>query len=153
MRRDLVRQHNSDMKDNSEFWQNSQQSTSHQERDVYRESYPNDLWLEGDPRPERDMYDNPDFNEDLPDSLNMKENMEQEFWEHGQPSPPPRVNSELSIIANDDDTTVASDVLDYDQTETHDYVRDVGEKEDLNELARMEKLQFIVKGDQVAHEF
>ena len=30
---------------------------------------------------------------------------------------------------------------------------DVGEKEDLNELARMEKLQFIVKGDQVAHEF
>ena len=83
------------------------------------------------------MYDNPDsntVNEDLARGLDMKANMEQDFWDNEDPSPPPRVNSELSIIANDDDTTVASDVLDNDQTETHFYIEDnageVGEEED-----------------------
>ena len=130
----------SDMKDNSELWQNSQQSTSLQDRNEYRESHQNDLWQEGNPRLEAtDMSDNPDFNtfdEDLPDSVNLKDNIEQDFWENrdGDPSPPPRVNSELSIIANDDDTTVASDVLDNDQTETHFYVDDdVREEEEEEE--------------------
>ena len=129
----MVRQHNPDMKDNSEFWQNSPQSKE------YRESYQADFWQEGNPSPETNaVYDNPDFNrvtEDLANSINIKDNIEQDFWENGDPSPPPRVNSELSIIANDDDTTVASDVLDNDPTETHYYAEDVvceeaGEEED-----------------------
>ena len=129
----MVRQHNPDMKDNSDFWQNSPQSKE------YRESYQADFWQEGNPSPETNaVYDNPILNrvtEDLANSINIKDNIEQDFWENGDPSPPPRVNSELSIIANDDDTTVASDVLDNDPTETIYYAEDVvceeaGEEED-----------------------
>ena len=52
------------------------------------------------------------------------ESHSEDFLEKGRITPSFRVNSELSLIANDDDTTVASDVLDNDETEAQFCVED-----------------------------
>ena len=54
----------------------------------------------------------------------LVESHKQDFWENGRITPSIRVNSRLSMIVNDDDTTVASDVLDNDDTEAHFYIED-----------------------------
>ena len=52
------------------------------------------------------------------------ESHREDFLEKGRITPSFRDNSELSLIANDDDTTVASDVLDNDETEAQFCVED-----------------------------